>query len=121
MLANLLEIERLARKLLDENVGFHGECDAHCDHVVHCNEEVTGEVACPKCATVVPFKKLCEGKRECDTECDNEVELDLADSGDGILRELELALVAIDMARERAKEAVEPTTSVTLKTAEAAA
>lgn len=102
MQRELLEVERLARALLETELHFVGECDSVCDESINCQETVEGEVECPKCGTKVPFSKECDGSERCGSCCEADVEVEVDD--EDVVRDLRLALVALDLAREREKE-----------------
>jgi hypothetical protein len=111
----LLEVERLARLILDELIPTYiGGCDATIEESSDCHADVTGEETCPKCGTAVPFKRRCENTVRFDGYCENTVSIDF-DDDQALLRDLRLALVALDLARSResfGEEAVSGTTAV---------
>jgi hypothetical protein len=87
-----LEIERLARLLAahygtEFDVGYYAEesCGAH----------VKGTVACSQCGSLTAFEATCTNE----IQIDGDTAASLPPKLDDLLRELDLALVALDLAR----------------------
>ena len=101
----LLEIERLARELTDSRGHSHtAECGARCAGYTNCNAALKGSAQCPTCKAEVPFEVDCENVVPCGADCEAMLDLDPWGDVDTALRQLELTLVQLDMARARAAE-----------------
>jgi hypothetical protein len=98
MLSQQLEVERLARIL----AGKSGREDlVECYAEKQCGAPVTGTVACTKCGTAIPFQAQCTNSIEFD---EHDADACLAPELDDLLHELELALVALDLAGARSPQ-----------------
>jgi len=102
MLKELLEVERAVRAVLSETVFAEAHCGAEFEGVGKCRARQTKATECPKCGDTVSIDFDCDAEVACDAHCDTDVEVavDLSDE----FRDLRLALVQLDLARERAKE-----------------
>ncbi len=105
MVKQLLEVERLVRAMLRDPLFVEAECNGECSGNQRCGHRATHLATCPKCNDVFDVTYTCDAEVECGQHCGNsfDVHVDTHEA----YRDLVLALVQLDMARERLRPSIQ--------------